>query len=130
MSTLAFPFSSGETSAEARPLWLAGVIGFFFVFRVSLSFLFFQASPVTGTTVTIGLGLALLFDSFIHSAGYRAPALRPPSADNRYPLALRVPHAFLGQPLVDGSIVAGRRGRILGWHGHGRRDCPAAPAGR
>jgi len=48
---------------------LAAVAGFFFVSRVSLTFLLFQASPVTGTLVTIVAGLALVYFALLCSAG-------------------------------------------------------------
>lgn len=76
MSTLALPLASTEMNAEARPLWFAGVVGFFLVFRVCLIFLFFQSNPVTGTMVTFGLELALLFGAIFYTTEDHPPAIR------------------------------------------------------
>jgi exopolysaccharide production protein ExoQ len=50
-----------ETRGRLSPLLsLAGTVGFVFAFRVCLTFLWFQAHPVEGSAVTVGLSLALL----------------------------------------------------------------------
>lgn len=49
-----------------------GIVGFFFVFRVCLTFLFFQAAPVMGTIVNIAFDLALLYGAVLYSAEDRS----------------------------------------------------------
>lgn len=70
MSTLAFSIESGDVST-GRPLFFPGVVGFFFVFRFCLNFLFFQANPVEGTVVGISIALALLYGAVLYSADDR-----------------------------------------------------------
>ena len=45
----------------------AASIGFFFVFRVSLTFLFFQANPVTGSIVSLIADLAFVYGAILYS---------------------------------------------------------------
>jgi O-antigen ligase len=68
MSTLILPIESGVVDALDRPRFFPGVVGFYFVFRVCLTFLFFQADPVMGTIVNIAIDLALLYGAVLYSA--------------------------------------------------------------
>lgn len=54
---------------QSRLLSLQSIVGFFFVFRVCLTFLFFQADPVMGTIINIGIDLALLYGAVLCSVG-------------------------------------------------------------
>jgi exopolysaccharide production protein ExoQ len=58
-----------DSRAIPAPLLFPRILGFFFVARVGLTFLFFQSNPVTGTIVTIAAGLALLFGAILYTAG-------------------------------------------------------------
>jgi O-antigen ligase len=51
-----------------RALLFPGVAGFFFVFRAGLTFLFFQQEPVTGSVMTIAIGLALAYGAVLYSS--------------------------------------------------------------
>ena len=68
MSTLTLPIESDAVGALDRPRFFPGVVGFYFVFRVCLTFLFFQADPVMGTIVNIAIDLALLYGAVLYSA--------------------------------------------------------------
>jgi exopolysaccharide production protein ExoQ len=72
MMTPAFPVQS-EAGARRRALFFPGLVGFFFVFRNCLTFLFFQKDPVTGTAVIIAIDLALLCGTIFYSAQARLP---------------------------------------------------------
>jgi len=50
-------------------LSLSAVTGFFFAFRLALSFLFFQSNPRLGTTVNLSVSVVLLFAALIARAG-------------------------------------------------------------
>jgi O-antigen ligase len=67
MSTLTL-FIGSSVVALGRPRFFPGVVGFYFVFRVCLTFLFFQADPVMGTIVNIAIDLALLYGAVLYSA--------------------------------------------------------------
>ncbi len=69
MATLILPIPSATIDAPRRGLLFPGAVGFFFVFRAALTFLFFQASPVTGTVVTVLTDLALVYGTLLWSAG-------------------------------------------------------------
>jgi exopolysaccharide production protein ExoQ len=66
MSTVTPILLSGEMS-ERRPLFFVGSIGFFFVFRACLTFLFFQSDPILGSIVSICVSLLLLFGTILYS---------------------------------------------------------------
>src|SRR5579862_1596592 len=66
VSSFAPTLLSGEMS-EQKPLYFAGTIGFFFVFRASLTFLFFQGNPVLGSIVNVCFGWILLFGVILYS---------------------------------------------------------------
>jgi len=71
MSTLPLNIGSASVSAARSPMLFAGCIGFFFVFRVSLIFLFFQSNPVAGTELTIALDLTLIFAAIFFTTNDR-----------------------------------------------------------
>jgi O-antigen ligase len=68
MSTLIYPIEAGTVDALDRPKLFPCVVGFYFVFRVCLTFLFFQSDPVMGTSVNIAIDLALLYGAVLYSA--------------------------------------------------------------
>ena len=68
MTTLSLPTGYGAVIAQDRTMLFASCVGFFFVFRVAITFLFFQANPVTGTVAIISLDLALLYGAVLYSA--------------------------------------------------------------
>jgi exopolysaccharide production protein ExoQ len=69
MSTFTVPMNPEEVrAAERSPMLFPGVIGFYFMFRVCLTFLFFQADPVTGTIVSIAIDLALAYGALLYTA--------------------------------------------------------------
>jgi exopolysaccharide production protein ExoQ len=67
MSTMTMPMGSEALRRQGRPMLFPGIIGFYFGFRVCLTFLFFQADPVAGTIVNITVDLALLYGSILYS---------------------------------------------------------------
>jgi exopolysaccharide production protein ExoQ len=69
MATLPLHIKSEGISIATRSAIFPGMIGFYFVFRTCLTFLFFQADPVTGTIVSITAGLALLYGAVLYSSG-------------------------------------------------------------
>jgi hypothetical protein len=58
---------AGEAMAQHRAPFFPGIVGFYFVFRAGLTFLFFQDAAVTGTAVAIGIGLALAYGAILYS---------------------------------------------------------------
>jgi O-antigen ligase len=54
------------------------VIGFFFVFRACLTYLFFQADPAAGTIVSLAINLGLLFGALLYSIGGQTSVSRGP----------------------------------------------------
>jgi O-antigen ligase len=70
--------------------WFPEVIGFFFVFRAGLTYLFFQADPAAGTIVSLAINLGLLFGTLLYSIGEQKSvprgAIFPPTI--RWMLAL------------------------------------------
>jgi exopolysaccharide production protein ExoQ len=68
MGALTLSMRREEANSGARPLVFPAVVGFFFAFRIGLTFVFFQATPVLGSTVSIGIDLALLFGAILYSA--------------------------------------------------------------
>jgi O-antigen ligase len=74
MSTMPLPIGSSGVRIARSPMLFAGSIGFFFVFRVALNFLFFQSNPVTGTKLTIALDLAFIFAAIFATTGDHAIA--------------------------------------------------------
>jgi hypothetical protein len=71
MSTLALPLPSTAISKREGPALFASVAGFFFVFRVCLTFLFFQTNPVAATVLITVCDLALAYGAVLYSAGQR-----------------------------------------------------------
>ena len=61
---------------------LQGVVGFYFAFRLSISYLFFQSDPKSGAAVSVALNLLLLVAVAFHSLG---PAPVPLSSTLRVP---------------------------------------------
>lgn len=63
---------------ELRPdmLSLSAVTGFFFAFRIALSYLFFQSDPRIGTIANLGLSVLFLFAALIARAGEYKLSLR------------------------------------------------------
>lgn len=51
---------SAATPCERQGIGLANVVGFVLGFRLCLTYLFFQSSPATGTSVTVAASMALL----------------------------------------------------------------------
>jgi exopolysaccharide production protein ExoQ len=66
--TSTLPISLREAPAKDSPILFPGIVGFFFVFRVCLTFLFFQGDPVLGTIVNIAIGLVLLYGAIFYTA--------------------------------------------------------------
>lgn len=77
MSTMPVSIGSSDLRIARTPMLFAQSVGFFFVFRVALNFLFFQSNPVTGSKLTIAVDLALLFAAIFFTAGDRRPHTRP-----------------------------------------------------
>jgi exopolysaccharide production protein ExoQ len=77
VSSFAPTILSREMS-ERKPLYFAGTIGFFFVFRASLTFLFFQGNPVLGSIANVSFGLILLFGVILYSTP-ASNSSRPPA---------------------------------------------------
>jgi exopolysaccharide production protein ExoQ len=69
MATLELRVAQEEPVPKTGAPPLAAIVGFFFVFRVALTFLFFQVNPVAGTAVTVIAGLALVYGALLCSAG-------------------------------------------------------------
>ena len=95
MSTLPLSVASVAQYKE-RTSALASVVGFFFVFRVCLTFLFFQSNPVVGTIVAITCDLGLLYLAVLSSAGIHGAGLRSVS----YPTPIRWIGALLAFYLI------------------------------
>jgi hypothetical protein len=72
MSTLTLLIGPGEVSAGDRLVLFPCVVGFFFVFRVCLNFLFFQSDLVMGAIVSITIDFALLYGTVLYSTDVRA----------------------------------------------------------
>jgi len=68
MPILTFPIESRAVNSLDRPRFFPSIVGFYFVFRAGLTFLFFQADPVTGTVVNIAIDLTLLYGAVLYSA--------------------------------------------------------------
>jgi exopolysaccharide production protein ExoQ len=83
MTTLPFSARSGAVITQNRTMLFPGCVGFFFVFRVATTFLFFQEAPVTGAVAVIALDLALLYGAVLYTAqdrtssGHRVLATPP-----------------------------------------------------
>ena len=77
MLAATLPIALREASGEGSPIFFPCIIGFFFVFRVCLTFLFFQGDPVLGTIVNIAIGLVLLYGAILYTADNRAHVRRP-----------------------------------------------------
>ena len=68
MSSLPLPIAHGRAIAAESPMPFPGAVGFYFVFRVCLTFLFFQSNPVAGTIASILIDLALLYGAVMYTA--------------------------------------------------------------
>jgi O-antigen ligase len=68
------PIAFRAVPGEDSPCIFSGIIGFFFVFRVCLTFLFFQGDPVLGTIVNIVIGLALMYGAIFYTTDDRRRA--------------------------------------------------------
>jgi O-antigen ligase len=66
IGTLRFP-AAAATAQERTKMLFPGLIGVFFIFRVCINYLFFQADPVQGTTVSIAVNLMLLFGTILYT---------------------------------------------------------------
>jgi exopolysaccharide production protein ExoQ len=87
-------------SLERNSLQLyPAIVGFCFVFRYALTFLFFQSNPPTSTAVTGLLDVLLVYGALLWSAG---PALRPGIGILRVP-PLRWVFALLAYTLLSVS---------------------------
>lgn len=73
MSTHAAILEQNTIGAKSGNSLFAGMVGFFFVFRVALTFLFFQGDPVAGSVAIIGCDLALLYAAIFYSVGEQTP---------------------------------------------------------
>lgn len=62
MSTMVI---SATRERDDSALVLPAVAGFFFAFRIGLTYLFFQSNPVLGSTVSIGIDFALVFAAIL-----------------------------------------------------------------
>jgi exopolysaccharide production protein ExoQ len=71
MSTLALSLQPTAIGKREGPALFASVAGFFFVFRVCLTFLFFQTNPVAATVLITVCDLALAYGAILYSAGQR-----------------------------------------------------------
>ncbi len=68
MITGALPISSeAEVVPERTAMVFPGVVGFFFISRVCLIYLFFQGDPLLGTKVSIAISLGLLFGTILYT---------------------------------------------------------------
>jgi exopolysaccharide production protein ExoQ len=68
MITGALPISSeAEIVRERTAMVFPGVVGFFFIFRVCLTYLFFQGDPMLATKVSIAISLGLLFGTILYT---------------------------------------------------------------
>jgi O-antigen ligase len=72
------------------------LLGFYFSVRISFTFLWFQGNPVTGSVVSIAIGLLLLMGTIVYSAGAWPPAALPA----RVPATVKWVTAFLGLALI------------------------------
>jgi exopolysaccharide production protein ExoQ len=69
MLSNALPISAGPATARvSAAMTFPGAIGFFFVSRACLTYLFFQGDPVLGTIVSIAINLGLLFGTIVYTA--------------------------------------------------------------
>jgi exopolysaccharide production protein ExoQ len=81
MTSVAIPITHERALSPARVTAIfPWIVGFFFIFRVSFAYLFFQADPVLGTITALGINLGLLFCAAIYSIG------RPTTTENALPL--------------------------------------------
>jgi exopolysaccharide production protein ExoQ len=69
MNSIAFHLAQEQAAPKSGALPVAAIAGFFFIFRATLTFLFFQANPVAGTALTVIAGLALVYGALLFTAG-------------------------------------------------------------
>jgi exopolysaccharide production protein ExoQ len=67
MSTKAFAIQAEVLGIRARINLFPAMVGFFFVFRVCLTFLFFQTNPILGTVISIAVDFVLLYGAILYS---------------------------------------------------------------
>jgi exopolysaccharide production protein ExoQ len=67
VTSIAIPAAQDRTARQAMVLHAA--VGFFFGFRICLTFLFFQADPRLGTEVSMAISLLLWGTAFFYSFG-------------------------------------------------------------
>src|ERR1035437_4043311 len=113
MSALTLLIGPGEVSAGDRLVLFPGVVGFFFVFRVCLNFLFFESDLVVGAIVSITIDFSacfyvlrcLLADDAPATAGILRPlTLKTPAGsmvDARPPAAVAAGNVETSQRIVD-----------------------------
>jgi exopolysaccharide production protein ExoQ len=58
-----------ETARERTAMIFPGAIGFFFIFRVSFIYLFFQENPLLGTKLSMAIDLSVLFGTILYTVG-------------------------------------------------------------
>jgi exopolysaccharide production protein ExoQ len=75
VSTMNVSIGSGEATRYRNAIGFPVVVGFFFVFRVGLTFLLFQADPAVGTIVGLAGDCALLFGAAIYTFGESADSV-------------------------------------------------------
>ena len=76
MSASTLSIALRAAPAEDSRRLFPGIVGFFFIFRVCLTFLFFQGDPVLGTIVNIAIGLVLLYGAILYTADNRPQVRR------------------------------------------------------
>jgi exopolysaccharide production protein ExoQ len=74
MTDAALPMAYEGTIARGRatPVF-PQIVGFFFIFRVGLTYLFFQGDPVLGTIAGLAINLGLLFCAVLYSLDGSSP---------------------------------------------------------
>jgi len=68
-----------ESVQERTAMLFPGAVGFFFIFRACLTYLFFQGDPLLGTKVSIAISLGMLFGTILYTV------------DNRFTRGSRIP---------------------------------------
>jgi O-antigen ligase len=90
MTANSLSISSGAAMAWERAAFFPRAVGFFFIFRVCLTYVFFQGDPVLGTIVSIAINLLLLFSALVYTVDEQASAMDvvPFASPMRWMLAL------------------------------------------
>jgi exopolysaccharide production protein ExoQ len=71
MTTLSLPIGSEDIEVAGSQLGFPGIVGFFFVFRICLNFLFFQGNLILGSAVSFAIDCVLLFCAVLYSVDVR-----------------------------------------------------------